>query len=162
MTSQKLITRREVSFIKLLGIIMENKTKIPLTFGIVATVSSAPLALMLTETISDEQYQFVKVLMYCSPILIGIAAVVWYYILAKFAKSLWVISPAVFGAVVGLLTFLTFACGYGIGAEMTGEGRFTEAFHMVGGFGLLLFGWIPIVFGAFSGWLGAKLAAYDA
>ena len=141
---------------------MENKTKIPLTFGIIATVSSAPLALMLTETVSDEQYQLVKVLMYCSPILIGIAAVIWYYVLAKFAKSLWEISPAVSGAVVGLLTFVTFALAYGVGAEMTGEGQFTEAFYMVGGLGLLLFGWIPILFGAFSGWLGAKLAAYDA
>ena len=47
---------------------------------------------------------------------------------------------------------------FGVGAELVAKTRGTDVAwtRAVTGFGLLLFGWVPLVFGAFAGWLAAK------
>ena len=140
---------------------MNNKRIVFMTFSVIALVASAPLALMVAEASSNsynnDMDEIANYLLYAAPLLIGAASGVVALVLKNIANGLWKISPAIVGAIVGVVAFLSYALALSVGAEYFGRGSFGETFHVFGGVGILLFGWIPLVFGAFSGWLSQKI-----
>ena len=124
---------------------------------LVALVSSAPLAaliLVIFRGFSSSSY--VIAIMFLAPVLIGVVALLWLVLLMKFLPNLWEFSAPVSGAIVGVLSFISYAVGGAITSLLLGQEDPHEILFFIGGYGFLALGWIPILFGAFAGWLVKK------
>jgi len=127
-------------------------------FFLVAMVSSIPLALLIAFYGTSASF-LVNLLLFLAPVFIGIIAVVWLLVLLRLLPRLWAFSAPVSGAAVGVLAFQTYAVLVAIGAKFTTSTSWTEALLAIGVYGMLLYGWIPLVCGAFAGWIAERTDA---
>lgn len=138
---------------------MKHLIKPSLVIGLSASVASTPFVLLLAEGTQRSTTSLAAQILYSSPLLLAVVAIVWFLCICSVVPRLWLTLAPVVGALTGLLTFVTFGVGYGWGSVLLLGMPFAEAFNSVAGMGLLLFGWVPIVVGGGAAWLGHRLYA---
>jgi hypothetical protein len=144
-----------------LGFMMLSR-KASTTFFLVAMLSSLPLALLIAfsgalHTGGSAIPELPIMLLFIAPVIVGAVSVLWLNALMKFCPHVWHLSPAVSGSVVGVLSFVTYVVAVAFGAEAFTRTSWLDALLLIGGYGLLLFGWVPLVLGAFGGWLAGNI-----
>jgi hypothetical protein len=82
-----------------------------------------------------------------APVLLGVLAYVYCMWLVALAPKLWAKFAPIVGALSGVLTFLSFTVIYPLVVGLLPGQDYSRLLAEFPGFGLLLFGWVPIVIG---------------
>lgn len=123
--------------------------------GVVGGIVAIPLVLLLALMDEPRVSSTRGIVLMLSPVLIGLAATAWWLVLRRLLR-IATLRGAVVGAATGVLTFMSYAAMVEIWLMATSEGRIGMGFLTVGLYGFLLFGWIPVLAGAFSGWIAER------
>ena len=110
--------------------------------------------ILVTVNLNKWDHFYLHVLGYLTPIMIGIVSVTWIYIFKSKLSPFKNLSSKITSILVAILTVYTLAIIWGIVADIHNKEPFLGAFSIIGIFGMLLFGWVPVLAGAFAGWCG--------
>lgn len=115
--------------------------------GVIGGLASIPLVGVLATMFGARVEAAAVWALVVAPIYIGALASAWWLALSPWSTG-ELLRSIVLGAATGVLAFFSFALTV---ALLPGDiGR--EGFYVVGIMGFLLFGWIPVIAGAFAGW----------
>lgn len=123
--------------------------------GIVAALVSVPLVAVLWGFFGGKAGSPRDIAYVAAPFIVGAFAFGWWLVSWR-AIRVPLFRGITAGAVCGVLTFLSFAATFDFWWVASPGTPFGEGFRMVGGVGLLLFGWIPLIAGAVSGWFAER------
>jgi hypothetical protein len=128
-----------------------------LLLGVTAFVVSIPFMMLLWNPSDRPDDHILRTWLLLSPLVLGVLAYLYFVILEFVLPTFRLRFSPIFGAIIGILTFMSFAVIFPLFLVPTPGDSYFHNFSVIAGIGFLIFGWVPIVLGGGAAWLGIKL-----